>query len=142
MDVLPISDATRVIAGSLLIAILFVEFGGLFVLRLARGRRAATGLQRAFFRAGHAHAGVLVVFSLIIQLYADAVVMDGFLGWLGRSAVPTAAILMPAGFFLSAAGSDRTTPNPLIVLIYAGAGLLALGVVSLGVSLLIAPSAA
>jgi len=47
-----------------------------------------------------------------------------------------AAILMPAGFFLSAAGRDVTKPNQLIALLYAGALSLVVGVVSLGIGLL------
>jgi hypothetical protein len=51
-----------------------------------------------------------------------------------------AAILMPAGFFLSAAGRDRTEPNQLIVLVYAGVVALGLGVLSLGLGLLGVPA--
>jgi hypothetical protein len=54
---------------------------------------------------------------------------------MARSGVAIAAILMPAGFFLSAAGRDRTGPNRLVVLIWAGAASLAAGVVTLGVGL-------
>ena len=45
---------------------------------------------------------------------------------------------MPAGFFLSSAGRNATAPNRLIVLVYAGAASLALGVASLGLGLLTA----
>jgi hypothetical protein len=57
---------------------------------------------------------------------------------LARTAIPLAAILMPAGYFLSSAGAGRTEPNRLIYLLYAGAVSLALGVVSLGLALLTA----
>jgi hypothetical protein len=43
---------------------------------------------------------------------------------------------MPAGFFFSSAGRDRTEPNRAIWILYAGAVALALGVVALGVALL------
>ena len=39
--------------------------------------------------------------ALVIQLFADAVVLEGPVGWLARSGVALAAILMPTGFFLS-----------------------------------------
>jgi hypothetical protein len=55
---------------------------------------------------------------------------------LARRAVPLAAILMPAGFFLSAAGAGRSSPNRLVILLYAGALSLAAGVVALGLALL------
>ena len=47
-----------------------------------------------------------------------------------------AAILMPAGFFLSAAGRGGTPPNRLVVLLYVGMAVLGLGVAPLSVSLL------
>ena len=55
-----------------------------------------------------------------------------------RSAIPLAAILMPAGFFLSAIGAQRSEPNRLIALIYIGAASLAVGVVTIGLGLLTA----
>jgi hypothetical protein len=125
-------------AGILLLTIVAVESGGFFMLRILRGQEPATGLQQAFFRAGHAHAGVLVIFSLLAQILADAAGMNGFPNLLARSGIPIAAILMPAGFFLSVGGRGVTSPNRLIALLYAGALSLAVGVVSLGIGLLTA----
>ena len=133
---LALSDAARGTAGTLLLTILAVEFGGWYMLRIVGRRVELTGFQRAFSRAGHAHAGVLVILSLVVQLYADAAT-PGALASLGRSAVPLAAILMPAGFFLSSAGRGRTSPNALVLLVYAGAAALAVGVAALGISLLV-----
>ncbi|HEX9411318.1 MAG TPA: hypothetical protein VF986_06470 [Actinomycetota bacterium] len=124
--------------GILLLTIVAVESGGFFMLRILRGQEPATGLQQAFFRAGHAHAGVLVIFSLLAQILADAAGMSGFPNLLARSGIPIAAILMSAGFFLSVGGRGVTRPNRLIALVYAGALSLAVGVVSLGIGLLAA----
>jgi hypothetical protein len=44
---------------------------------------------------------------------------------------------MPAGFFFSAMGEGRTSPNRLRILVYLGAVSLAIGVVSLGIALLV-----
>ena len=137
MTPLVISDATLGTAGILLLTIVAVESGGLYLLRLLRGRSPATGFQLAFARAGHAHAGVLVILSLVALLYADAAGATGLVGAVARSAIPLAAILMPAGFFFASAGRGRTEPNRLIVLIYAGALSLAAGAVALGWSLLV-----
>jgi len=123
-------------AGILLLAVVAIEYGGTFVLRIVRGNEPATGFQHAFFRAGHAHAGVLVILSLVALILADAADMSGCPDFLARTGVPLAAILMPAGFFLSAAGRGVTRPNRLIVLLYTGALSLAVGVVSLGIGLL------
>ncbi|HEU4487973.1 MAG TPA: hypothetical protein VFS38_01655 [Actinomycetota bacterium] len=125
-------------AGVLLLTIVAIEWGGSFLLRVVRGRYPATDFQKAFFRAGHAHAGVLVTLALVCQILADATDQSGLPAALARSGVPLAAILMPAGFFLSAAGKELTQPNRLVVLLYAGAVSLGAGVVSLGIGLLTA----
>ena len=101
-ETLLLSADARFTAGILLLTIVAVESGGWFMLRVLGGQQAATGFQKAFFRAGHAHAGVLVILSLVAQIYADATGLTGPVAWLARSAVPLAAILMPAGFFFSA----------------------------------------
>jgi hypothetical protein len=53
-----------------------------------------------------------------------------------RRAVPAAAILLPAAFFLSVLRPDATEPNGFIYLAYPGAVLLIVGLVLLGVGLL------
>jgi hypothetical protein len=70
-------------------------------------------------------------------LYADGVHLAGIWGWLARVGVPVAALLMPAGFFFSSMGKDRTSPNALIALVYTGAIILAVGLASLGIGLLV-----
>lgn len=126
----------RQTAGILLIAIVAVEWGGWHLLRVVRGTVARTEFQEKFERAGHAHAAVFLVLALVALLYADAIGTSGPVGWIARNGVPIAAILMPAGFFFSAAGRGRTAPNRFIILIYLGLVSLTLGVVALGVSLL------
>ena len=133
---LALSAPTRSTAGILLLTIVAVEYGGLFVLGIVRGRQKMTPFQLAFARAGHAHAAVLVTLSLVCAILADAVSLTGIQSVLARTGIPLAAILMPAGFFLSSAGAGRTEPNRLIYLLYAGALSLALGVISLGIALL------
>jgi hypothetical protein len=133
---LQISEATFFTAGVLLLTIVAVQSGGLYMLALIRGRAAATPFQITFARAGHAHAGVLVILSLVAQIYVDAAALTGALEAVARNEIPLAAILMPAGFFFSSAGAGRTQPNAAIWLLYAGAVSLAAGVVALGVGLL------
>ena len=133
---LVLSDATRQVAGVLLLTIVAVESGGAFLLRVARGRVAATPFQRAFFRAGHAHAGVLVTLALVCQLLVDGAELDGMGEWVARNGAPAAAILMSAGFFLSAVGQGRTHPTRLLGLVYLGGVCLAAGMVTLGIGLL------
>jgi hypothetical protein len=133
-----LSDESRILAGVLLLALVTVETGGLYLLRIARGRAPVTPFQEKFARAGHAHAGVLLLLALICQVFADATDQSGVLDWLSRSGVAVAALLMPGGFFFSSMGAGRDQPNRLIVMVFAGATLLALSLTSLGVGLLTA----
>jgi hypothetical protein len=133
---LTLSADARSTAGILLLAVVAVEYGGWFMLRIVRGDQAATPFQQAFFRAGHAHAGVLVILALVSQIYADSLALSGIWALAARNAIPLAAILMPAGFFLSAAGRELARPNQWIILLYAGIAVLAVGVVALGLGLL------
>lgn len=131
-----LSDAARTTAGVLLITIVLIELGGFYLLSVVGGRIERTPFQVAFARAGHAHAGVLVTLALVIQLLADAVVLDGPVSWLARSGVAVAAILMPAGFFLSSMAPGATRPNRLVALVILGAVFLGVGAASLGIGLL------
>ncbi|RLK60113.1 hypothetical protein [Actinokineospora cianjurensis] len=136
---LTISDPSRLLAGTVLLSVVGIEFGGWFLLRLARGDQRLTPFQQKFARAGHAHAGVLVTLGLVCLLLADAAGLDGAIGWIARIGVPAAAALISAGFFFSSMGRGEVTkPNRLIALIWLGALSLAVGVVSIGIGLLTA----
>jgi hypothetical protein len=133
------SDAARITSGVILLTIVAVEYGGIFLLGILRGgnRQGFTDLQRSFFRAGHAHAGVLVILALFAQPLIDLTTIAPELQSLVRSGFGLAAILVPAGFFLSPLG-DGTKPNRLITLIYLGATLLGICLVVLGIGLVTA----
>ena len=107
-----LSEAARLTAGVLLITIVLIETGGLYLLSIVGGRVERTPFQIAFARAGHAHAGVLVTLALVIQLLADAVVLDGPVAWLARSGVAVAAILMPTRVLPVVDGSGRDSAEP------------------------------
>ena len=138
MTPLELSTESRVFAGVLLVTIVTIQSGGYAMLAVNTGRKAATELQRRFFRAGHAHAGVFVTLALVTQVLVDAADVSGPFEWLARYGVAWAAILLPAGFFLSVAPAGSTRPNALIHLVHLGAVGLALGTLSLGIGLLMA----
>jgi hypothetical protein len=135
---LELSDSSRVIAGIVLLTVVTIAFGGTFLLRIVRGQVPMTEFQKAFARAGHAHAGVLVTLGLVCLVLADATNLTGFAGWIARAGVPFAAIFMSAGFFLSSIGRDVTRPNKLIALLWIGAASLVAGTLTLGAGLLTA----
>jgi hypothetical protein len=133
-----LSDASRVLAGILVLSLVTVETGGALMFKVVTGRQAATPLQTSFFRAGHAHAGVFLVLGLITQLFVDATTLTGTTEWVARSFVPAAALLLPGGFFLSVTRPGATAPNRLVLLVPVGAVVLAIGLVTLGIGLLTA----
>jgi hypothetical protein len=131
------TDSVLVSTGVILLIVITVAYGGTFLLRVVSGQVPTNGLQQAYFRAGHAHAGVLIILGLVVRLFmADAAVP----GW-GRTLgdfVLYAAVLMPAGFFLSAIGRDPQRPNRLRALIWVGAAALAVGLAGAGTGLIVA----
>jgi hypothetical protein len=80
---------------------------------------------------------VLIILGLLVLVLVSS---PGVPSWsrTGASGVLWAAVLMPAGFFLSVLGRDPQKPNRLLVLLWLGAGVLALGLVSAGVGLVLA----
>ena len=129
---------SRLIAGILLVILPTVMIGGVSILTLLIGTPAymANKLRQDLWRAGHAHAGVFLVLSLIALRYVDEARLGE--GWkrLVRSGIPATAILIPAAFFLSVLSPEATHPNAFINLAYVGAILLAVSVVTLGIGLI------
>ncbi|WP_426311531.1 hypothetical protein [Cellulosimicrobium sp. E-16] len=132
---LELTDAARITAGVVLLTVVGIESGGAFLVKVVTRRVPATGFQTSFFRAGHAHAGVLVILGLLCLLLTEATDLAGFWRWLAATGVLVAAILLPAGFFLSAVGAGREAPNRAVVLLPAGGVVLAAGVVTLSIGL-------
>jgi len=132
------SSASQIMAGILLITVLAVEFGGLSLLAMLTRRIPGyldNPLRQNMFRAGHAHAGVWVVFALVALLWVDQTDFGEPLKWVVRLAFAVAPILMPLGFFLSVTRPDAERPNGVITLVYAGGFALAIGALTLGVGL-------
>lgn len=130
------SDAAWVSA-ILLIATVGIEFGGVFIMQVIRGNEPATEFQLAFARAGHGHAGIFATLGLVTVILTDATSLTGIAGWVARVGVPAAAILLPAGFFVSSMGAGRTEANRAIWLVWAGAAAFTAGVLTLGIGLLV-----
>lgn len=132
-----LSSSTTTTAAVVLLAVVFIAYGGTFLLRVVTRRAPANELQQSFFRAGHAHAGVLVILGLVVNLYVDLAGVSGIWRTLSGG-VLWAAILMPAGFFLSVTGRDPQRPNRFILVLWLGAAALATGVTSAAIGLLTA----
>jgi hypothetical protein len=135
------SRESRVTAGILLILLPAVVYGGTSILSLLIGdpAYAQNELRQDLWRAGHGHAGVLLVLSLVTLRYVDEANLPGWLRSFARHSIPAAAILLPAAFFLSVLSPDATEPNAMIYLAFVGAVSLASGVLVLGIGLIRRP---
>jgi len=134
-----VSPESRRTAGILLVAFPTVIYGGISLLSLLI--KPGSGymdnpVRQNLWRAGHAHAGVLLVLSLVALRYVDEAQLSEPLNGSVRSAIPSAAILLPLAFFLSVPWPGSTQPNGLIYPAFIGAALLAAGLITLGIGLL------
>ena len=129
----------KLMSGIILITVPSIQYGGYFLLTSLMNKSSGymdNPLRQNFFRAGHAHAGVIVILSLVCQVLADAALLPDSVTWLVRIGVPLAAILIPLGFFLSMTSPAASQPNGMVGFIYAGAIVLAASVLTLGVGLI------
>src|SRR5215216_4345409 len=123
------SPESRRLAGILLVILPTVIYGGVTILTflISDPRYMHNPLRQNLLRAGHAHAGVLLILSLVALRYVDEANLSERWKRIVRISIPLAAIFLPAAFFLSVLRPDATEPNGLIYLAYVGAVILALG---------------
>lgn len=137
-----LSREARLVAGVTLLAVPTIMYGGVTLLGIltkgvagiSAGNLVLDQTQWALFRAGHAHAGVWVVLSLVVQVLLDSAVLTLKLKWLARIAAPVAAVAISGGFFGLAYSSDFSW------LLYFGAACLIVVVLLTGVGLLRRPN--
>lgn len=137
------TEPSKRLAGILLIILPTVAYGGVTLLTMLirpESGYADNPLRQDLWRAGHAHAGVLLILSLVILRYVDQANLSEKVKHFVRTGTPTTAILIPAAFFLSVLDPESTEPNNLIYLAYAGFVLLTVTLVTLGIGLLRKPS--
>jgi hypothetical protein len=136
---------SRRLAGIILILVPAVAAGGASLLTMILGKVPGyldNPLRQDLWRAGHAHAGVLLILALVLLRYVDETQLSGRWLSLARTGVPIAAILMPAGFFLSVLDPAAAEPNALIALVAIGGLFLVGAVLTLGIGLLRSPGGA
>jgi hypothetical protein len=137
-----LSREARLVSGVTLLTIPTVMYGGVTLLGvLTKGVAglAPSGLelnetQWALFRAGHAHAGVWIILSLVVQMLLDNATLSSGMKWLARISAPVAAVAISGGFF-----GVAFIPG-FRVLLYLGAASLAVAVVLTGVGLIRRPT--
>ncbi|UUT35848.1 hypothetical protein [Microbacterium elymi] len=130
-----------IVVGVTVLTVIGIESGGVFLLRVVSRGLEFNALQKSFFRAGHAHAGVLVILGIVCLLLQAAAGVTGGWEWAGVG-VLAAALLVPGGFFLSVLGSDPKRPGRAIALLWTGVAVLAVSLAVTGVSVIVAGVAA
>jgi ABC-type multidrug transport system permease subunit len=135
------SDASRWMIALAFISLPTIAFGGYFllsILKRQKGTEKISAIQRDYFRAGHAHAGVLVILSVIGQLVLDYSLFNDTLVWAMRIGLFVAPLLISAGFFGGAPRTAEAKPGSLVKLIPIGALVMSLSTLGVGLSLLFA----
>jgi hypothetical protein len=102
-----LSREAKLVSGVTLLAVPTVMYGGITLLGIltqgtagsARGELALDEIQWALWRAGHAHAGVWVILSLVMQVLIDSTRLSTPMMWLARISAPVAAVTVSGGFF-------------------------------------------
>lgn len=133
------SESSKKMAGILFIILPTVAYGGVSLLTLLINPESGYSdnpLRQDLWRAGHAHAGVLLILSLVILKYVDEANLSEKMKRMIRSGTPVCAILIPAAFFLSVLDPESTSPNKLIYLAYVGFALLTFTLIALGIGLI------
>jgi hypothetical protein len=100
------SGDTRLMCGLALILVPTIVYGGLTLLGVLTGGaygtpgpQNLTPLQMSLYRAGHAHAGVLTLLGLALQVLLDHASLPASMVWPTRLAAFLAPLLVSAGFF-------------------------------------------
>jgi len=101
-----LSREARLVSAITLLVVPTIMYGGWTLLGiLTRGTVVASPsihldeTQWALFRAGHAHAGVWTILSLLLQIFLDSARLSVPAKWLARICAPLAAVFLSAGFF-------------------------------------------
>jgi hypothetical protein len=130
-----VRSTRRLIAFSLF-ALVTVEIGGWSLLGLLTSEDRLTPFQEQFFRAGHAHAGVLLILALVYLILIERT--DWKSGTrLGLSLTLLGGILLQSGgFFVHMLAGEEQRASAGTWMTRSGALLLATALVSLGVGLL------
>jgi hypothetical protein len=107
------SSLSKLLCGLILLTVPTIQYGYYYLPTLLKGQtgQELTDFQRSMFRAGHAHAGVLIILALVAQLLLDYAALPGWLLWVARLGFPLAAVLVSAGFFAGAGGARSRSPH-------------------------------
>jgi hypothetical protein len=129
-------EPTNILPIAAVLSLVTVEYGGWALLSFISGREGLADWQKGFFRAGHAHAGVLLVLSLVYLLYLPRADFSDALEWAAGGVLLTGVLAQSGGFFLHLGVGEQGEPSAGTKLTRAGAALIAAALVTLAIGLI------
>ena len=121
------------------IALPTVMFGGFSLLRLLNRGDVLTPFQVDCFRAGHAHAGVLLLMSLLYYVFLDRTTLPASVKQVACVALFVGILAQSGGFFLHMALGQPKRASIGTTVTIAGAVILACAVIALVYGLITTP---
>jgi hypothetical protein len=130
-------EPTRLFPIIALFALVTVESGGYALLGLLTTKNPSIGpFGFRFFRAGHAHAGVLLVLSLVYFMYLPQAEYSDGAEWIIGVILTAGIIGQSGGFFVHLARGSEGEDSPGTILTRVGGVLLAAALVLLAIGLI------
>ena len=127
---------TRRLAALVLFAMVTVEFGGWSLLGFLTSSDSLTPFEEQFFRAGHGHAGVLLVLALAFLLLLEKTSFQPKTQMGLALTLLVGVLLQSGGFFLHLVLGEERDASAGTYVTWAGAALLAIAMITAGVGLL------
>ena len=93
-------EPTRLFPIIVLLSLVTVEYGGWALLGFLTGHGTLGPFREQFFRAGHAHAGVLLVLSLAYFVYLGRAGYSTGVQWLAGALLLVGVLAQSGGFFV------------------------------------------
>ena len=129
-------EPTRLLTIIALLSLVTVEYGGWALLGFFTGRGSLGGFRERLFRAGHAHAGVLLVLALVYYLYLDQAGFSTDVQWLAGAVLLGGILAQSGGFFLHLAVGHEGQRSAGTIMTRTGALLIAVALLILAAGLL------
>lgn len=127
---------TTPLGAVVLFSIVAVEAGGWILLQFITGDSPLTTFEEQFFRAGHAHAGVLLILALAYLLFMERTSFTPRTQWWLSITLLAGITAQSGGFFLHMLVGEESSASAGTWLTRSGAVLLSIALISLGVGLL------
>ena len=130
-------EPTRLFPIIVLLSLVTVEYGGWALLGFPTGQGTLSAFRQRFFRAGHAHAGVLLVLSLVYFVYLGKAGYSTGVQWLAGSLLLAGVLAQSGGFFVHLGIGRESRSSAGTLLTRGGALLIAAALIMLVIGLIL-----